>query len=72
MFISSHEKNNIHIKIQSLEIQVKNLQLQIEGLTAKQKKPITFSTDAPWGYKKDGNPKKRPGRQVQVMKVGQP
>jgi hypothetical protein len=72
MFISSHEKNQIHVKIQSLEIQVKNLQLQIEGLTAKQKKPATFPPEAPWGFKKDGTPKKRPGRPVEVMKVGQP
>jgi chromosome segregation ATPase len=28
--------------------------------------------EAPWGYKKDGTPKKRPGPQMQVMKVGQP
>jgi hypothetical protein len=28
-------------------------------------KPIIFRTDeAPWGYKKDGAPKKRPGRPV--------
>ena len=28
--------------------------------------------EAPWGYKKDGTPRKRPGRPIRFVKVGQP
>jgi hypothetical protein len=69
MFISNHEKNQIHIKIQSLEVQVKNLQLQIKELMPKQRKPILKTAVAPWGVKLDGTPRKRPGRHLDSMKV---
>jgi hypothetical protein len=64
MFISNHEKNQIYIKIQSLEVQVKNLQLQIKELMPKQKRPISKTAEAPWGVKLDGTPRKRPGRPI--------
>jgi hypothetical protein len=69
MFISNYEKNRIRIQIQTLEARVKNLQLQVEELMLNKKAPALRTAEAPWGYKKDGAPKKRPGRQAQVMEI---
>jgi hypothetical protein len=64
MFISNYEKHQLQMRISSLEVMVSRLENQIDELKAKQKIP-TFKTDeAPWGYKKDGTPKKRPGRPI--------
>ena len=60
MFISNYEKDRIRIQIQTLEVQVRNLQLQVAELMIKKALAIR-TTEAPWGYKKDGTPKKRPG-----------
>jgi len=68
MFISNHEKDRIRIQIQTLEVQVRNLQLQVAGLMIK-KTPALRTAEAPWGYKKDGTPKKRTGRPAQVMEI---
>jgi hypothetical protein len=74
MFISNHEKDRIRIQIQTLEMQVKNLQLQIGEFLIK-KTPALRTAEAPWGYKKDGTPKKRPGiapQKKQEIKNEQP
>jgi hypothetical protein len=69
MFISNYEKNRIRIQIQTLEARVKNLQLQVEELMLNKKAPALRTSEAPWGYKKDGTPKKRAGRPPQVMEI---
>lgn len=59
-------------KVADLEIEVQQLRARIDAnnLAAH---PSTLKTrakplkpDAPWGYKKDGTPKQRPGRSVKV------
>ena len=71
MFISNYEKEQMRVSVRTLQAQVVHLFDEIEKLKAigaAKKKPLPkliFRTDeAPWGYKKDGTPKKRPGRPV--------
>jgi hypothetical protein len=74
MFISNAEKDRIKIDIMSLYTEVKRLHEDIALLNtslANAAKPL-ITTDAPWGYKKDGTPCKRPGRKPKFMKVGKP
>jgi len=62
MFISNYEKHQLQMRISSLEIIVSRLEAQLDKWKPKPK-PLIFRTDeAPWGYKKDGTPKKRPGK----------
>lgn len=69
MFISRLEKEEMRISIRTLQTQVKELQLLISSLN-KPKAPTFKTAEAPWGYKADGTPKKRPGRPRLTMKVG--
>jgi competence protein ComGC len=69
MFISNYEKNRIRIQIQTLEAQVMSLQSQVEEFMLKKKAPEIRTAEAPWGYKKDGTPRKRSGRPPQVMEI---
>ena len=77
MFISNYEKHQLNMRIASLEVVVSRLDAQLEALvssmTIKQKpktRSLLLRTDeAPWGYKKDGSPRKRPGRPTQPMEV---
>ena len=77
MFISNYEKHQLNMRIASLEVVVSRLDAQLEALvssmTIKQKpktRSLLLRTDeAPWGYKKDGTPRKRPGRPIQPMEV---
>lgn len=68
MFISKYEKEEMRVSIRTLQAQVVHLFDEIKALKAIQKpkkapKAVIFRTgEAPWGYKKDGTPKKRPGR----------
>ena len=62
MFISNYEKHQLNMRIASLEVVVSRLEAQIEKLKPKLKPPIFRTDEAPWGYKKDGTPKKRPGK----------
>ena len=48
-------------KVAKLEAEIKWLQeIKVEQMTGR--KPRTQKPSAPWGYKKDGTPKQRPGR----------
>lgn len=70
MFISKAEKELLHDSIRTLVNQVKDLQIEVLWLKSRQYKtrPAFVRTDeAPWGVKKDGTPRKRPGRPVQTM-----
>ena len=72
MFISTSEKEFLHDSIRTLSNQVKDLQIEVLWLKSRQRKtrPAFVRTDeAPWGVKKDGTPRKRPGRPVQTMEV---
>ena len=62
MFISNYEKHQLQMRIGSLEVIVSRLENQLDKLKPKQKPPIFRTDEAPWGYKKDGTPKKRPGK----------
>ena len=64
MFISNYEKHQLQMRISSLEVIVSRLEFQLEKLRPKQKGIIFRTDEAPWGYKKDGTPKKRPGRPI--------
>ena len=65
MFISNDEKENIRISIRTLQADMAALIKEVNALrVAKQKnepKVIFRTAEAPWGYKLDGTPKKRPG-----------
>ena len=72
MFISNDEKEIIRISVRTLQEKVKELEERIDRLSStvtKIKPPILRTTEAPWGYKMDGTPKKRPGRVPPVMKI---
>jgi hypothetical protein len=73
MFISKAEKEELMLAVRSLQARVRDL--EIEAIWLKNKlykpRPPTLRTgDAPWGYKADGEPRKRPGRPVKKMEVG--
>jgi hypothetical protein len=76
MFISRKEKEELQTVVQGLQNRVRDLEIETIWLKSKlykEKKPPLLKDDAgPWGYKKDGTPRKRTGRPPQVMKVGQP
>ena len=72
MFISNYEKEQMRISIRTLQSKIKELELRlsvVESLPIKHKRPVIRTEEAPWGYKKDGIPRKRPGRPSQVMEV---
>jgi hypothetical protein len=68
MFISNYEKEQMRVTVRTLQAQMVQVMGELKALKDAQKpkkalKPIIFRTaEAPWGYKKDGAPKKRPGR----------
>jgi len=41
---------------------INSLAAQVERQTQRPAEPAPKKVDAPWGYKKDGTPKARPGR----------
>jgi hypothetical protein len=72
MFISKAEKNAIQTAIRDLQSRIRDLEIETTWLKNKtaNKRAVIFRTDdAPWGYKKDGSPRKRPGRPLQSMQV---
>lgn len=72
MFISRAEKSAMELAIRSLQAKVRDLEIETTWLKNKtaNKRAVIFRTDdAPWGYKKDGSPRKRPGRPIQPMEV---
>jgi hypothetical protein len=73
MFITSAEKEDMRISIRTLQAEMSALIKEFNAFRASKQKPapkLIFKTDeAPWGYKKDGSPRKRPGRKIQPMEV---
>jgi hypothetical protein len=79
MFISTADKNAIHAclrglqqRVAELEDQAEKTRVHIEAVTHMylMKKPAI--NPAPWGFKKDGTPKKRPGRPMKTTGGVQP
>jgi hypothetical protein len=73
MFISRKEKDELQAIVQNLHSRVRDLEIETIWLKNKlyKTKPSTLKTEeAPWGYGKDGNPRKRPGRKPITMEVG--
>lgn len=72
MFISRAEKEEMQLAIRTLQARVRDLEIEAAWTKNKvlNKRPAIVKTDdAPWGVKKDGNPRKRPGRPVQTIEV---
>ena len=72
MFILTAEKDKIHQELQILRANVAMLESEIiwmKGLIKAGKPQILRTPEAPWGLKKNGQPRKRPGRPTQVMEV---
>lgn len=71
MFISNYEKEQMRVAIRTLEAQMVHVLDELKALKAtkivnkvvkKKPAPIFRTAEAPWGYKLDGTPKKRPGK----------
>lgn len=68
MFISNYEKEQMRVSIRTLQAQMGQVLMELKALKAIEppqkapKVPIFKTDEAPWGYKKDGTPRKRPGR----------
>jgi hypothetical protein len=73
MFISKTEKEQLWQAVQALQAKVRDLEIEtiwLKNKLYKSKAPaIAGDKAAPWGYKKDGVPRKRPGPSTKVMEV---
>ena len=76
MFISNYEKEQMRVAIRTLEAQMVHVLDELKALKAtkvvnkvvkKKPAPIFRTAEAPWGYKLDGTPRKRPGRDPQKL-----
>lgn len=72
MFISNYEKEEMRVSIRTLQAQMVHVMDELKALKAsprpkkKEKSPIFRTDEAPWGYKLDGTPKKRPGKPIKA------
>lgn len=76
MFISNAEKDRLRIMIQSAQASISELArenavmkqaiIDLEERLKTKKKLVVKTPDAPWGYKKNGAPKIRPGRKLKT------
>jgi hypothetical protein len=73
MFISKTEKEQLWQAVQALQAKVRDLEIEtiwLKNKLYKSKTPFIAGDEAaPWGYKKDGVPRKRPGRPIQPVEV---
>lgn len=79
MFISNTEKYQIQKTIKTLLATVSDLSreneamkqsiIELEQKAKSFKKPIVRTPEAPWGYKMNGTPRKRPGRIPPALKT---
>ena len=74
MFISRKEKEELQSVVQGLQNRMRDLEIETIWLKSKlhkeKKQAIPKDSAGPWGYKKDGTPRKRPGRPMKFMGVG--
>ena len=80
MFISNYEKEQMRVAIRTLEAQMVHVLDELKALKAtkvvnkvvkKKPAPIFRTAEAPWGYKLNGTPRKRPGRPDKANKETQ-
>lgn len=72
MFIARAEKKEMQLAIRSLQAKVRDLEIEVtwtKNKVLKKRPAIVKTDDAPWGVKKDGSPRKRPGRPLQSTEV---
>ena len=72
MFITTVEKEQIKQELQILRANVAMLESEIiwmRGLIKGNTRQVLKTADAPYGLKKNGEPRKRPGRPTQVMEI---
>jgi hypothetical protein len=76
MFISTAEKEAIRKTIETLENRILDLEIHaeraknhIQAVTSMHLASRQFKAPAPYGLKKDGTPKKRPGRPLKTQGV---
>ena len=72
MFITKAEKNEMQMAIRSLQAKVRDLEIEAtwtKNKVSNKRNAIIRTDEAPWGFKKDGNPRKRPGRPLQAMEI---
>jgi hypothetical protein len=72
MFITRAEKEEMQMAIRTLQAKVRDLEIEagwIKNKVSSSRSVIFKTDDAPWGFKKDGNPRRRPGRPLQSMEV---
>ena len=73
MFISKAEKEFFHSTIATLQTRVMNLENAIGSLASEvhlTPSKVVANQNAPWGTKKDGKPRMKPGRPRLVKKAG--
>jgi len=72
MFISNAEKEELWVAIRSLQAKVRDLEIEAVWLKNRLYKPrveLVKSKEAPYGYRKDGSPRKRPGRPKLIKEI---
>jgi hypothetical protein len=72
VFISKTEKENLWLTIEGLQNRIRDLEVEaiwLKNKTTKTRPAIVKSEGAPWGIKRDGTPRKRPGRPPLSMEV---
>jgi len=73
MFISKAEKEELFSAIRSLQSRVRDLEIEavwLKNKLYKRNSPLIKKDElAPWGYKQDGAPRKRPGRPLQNTEI---
>lgn len=72
MFITTVEKEQIKQELQILRANVAMLESEIiwmRGLIKGNTRQVLKTVDAPYGIKKNGEPRKRPGRPPQTMEI---
>jgi len=66
---AAREAQSMKQAIIDLECKVMSMRSPVAKPKRKQSKPTIRTAEAPWGYKLDGTPKKRPGRVLPVMNI---
>jgi hypothetical protein len=76
MFISNYEKEEMRISIRTLQAQMVHVMDELKAMKEvrdklKTRSLILKTPEAPWGFKKNGSPRKRPGRPVAIKTEAQ-
>ena len=76
MFISNYEKEEMRISIRTLQAQMVHVMDELKAMKEvrdklKTRSLILKTPEAPWGFKKNGSPRKRPCRPVAIKTEAQ-